>query len=73
MIVEKQTIGYQIKKWRKKRGLTQDALVKKADIPYTTLAKIESDVIKNPSLNTLVKIVKGLSITLDELVKFYSL
>ena len=54
---------------RKKKGLTQDALAKKADIPYTTLAKIESDVIKNPSLQTITKIAKGLNVSLDDLVK----
>lgn len=39
------TIGQKIKEWRKAKEITQDALAKKADIPYTTLAKIESDVI----------------------------
>lgn len=63
------TIGKKIKEWRKKKGLTQDALAKKADIPYTSLAKIESDVIQNPSLQTIIKISKGLGITLDELVE----
>lgn len=63
------TIGDKIKAWRKKRGITQDALAKKADIPYTTLAKIESDVIENPSLQTITKIAKGLNISLDDLVK----
>jgi len=63
------TIGDKIKAWRKKRGITQDALTKKADIPYTTLAKIESDVIENPSLQTVTKIAGGLGISLDDLVK----
>jgi len=63
------TIGDKIKAWRKKRDLTQDALAKKADIPYTTIAKIESDVIQNPSLQTITKIAKGLEITIDDLIK----
>ena len=63
------TIGDKIKLWRKKKDLTQDALAKKADMPYTTLAKIESDVIRNPSLQTITKIADGLSVTLDDLVK----
>ena len=63
------TIGSKIKVWRKKKGLTQDALAKKADIPYTTIAKIESDVIRNPSLQTITKIANGLDITIDDLVK----
>ncbi len=63
------SIGDKIKLWRKKKDLTQDALAKKADIPYTTLAKIESDVIENPSLQTITKIARGLGVSLDELVK----
>ncbi len=63
------TIGHKIKAWRKKKDITQDALAKKADIPYTTLAKIESDVIQNPSLQTITKIADGLGISLDDLVK----
>jgi transcriptional regulator with XRE-family HTH domain len=63
------SIGAKIKIWRKKKDLTQDALAKKADIPYTTLAKIESDVIENPSLQTVTKIAEGLGVSLDELVK----
>lgn len=63
------SIGDKIRAWRKKKDLTQDALAKKADIPYTTLAKIESDVIENPSLQTITKIAKGLDISLDDLVK----
>ncbi len=63
------TIGEKIKAWRRKRNLTQDALAKKADIPYTTLAKIESNVIQNPSLQTITKVAEGLDVSLDELVK----
>lgn len=63
------TIGNKIKAWRKKRSLTQDALAKKADMPYTTLAKIESDVIQNPSIKTVSKIADGLKVGLDELMK----
>ncbi len=64
-----QNIGKKIKAWRKVKGLTQDALAKKADIPYTTLAKLESGAIKNPSIQTIIKIALGLEITLDQLIK----
>lgn len=63
------SIGLLIKNWRKKIGLTQDALAKKAGIPYTTLAKLESDVIKNPSIQTMKKIAEGLEVSLDDLIK----
>ena len=61
------TIGQKIRIWRKKMGLTQEGLARKADIPYTTLAKIESDSSKNPTLDTITKIANGLEITLNEL------
>lgn len=63
------TIGENIKKWRKEKGFTQDTLAKKADIPYTTLAKIESNVNKNPTFTTITKIANAFGITLDELTK----
>jgi transcriptional regulator with XRE-family HTH domain len=62
-------IGDKVKTWRKKKDLTQDALAKTANIPYTTIAKIESNVIKNPSLQTITKIAEGLGITIDDLIK----
>ncbi len=66
MIVD---IGKRIKHWRKERKMTQDALVKKAAIPYTTLAKIEAGIVMNPRMDTLIKIAAGLEITIDELIK----
>jgi transcriptional regulator with XRE-family HTH domain len=62
------TIGQKIKDLRKKQDMTQEGLARKADIPYTTLVKIEGDAIQNPTLDTLTKIVSGLGISLDELI-----
>jgi transcriptional regulator with XRE-family HTH domain len=62
-------IGERIKHWRKEKSMTQDTLVKKADIPYTTLAKIESGLVMNPRMDTLIKIAAGLEITIDELIR----
>lgn len=64
-----ETIGDKIQKNRLQRELTQDKLAKKADIPYTTLTKIESNVITKPSIQTVAKIAKGLEITIDNLLK----
>lgn len=64
-----ETIGGKIKKFRNKQVLTQDELARKSDLPYTTLTKIETNVIKNPSIQTVMKIAKGLDITLDDLMK----
>ncbi len=60
MLTEKPTIGKNFKKYRGKLGLTQEDLSKKAGIKYTTLTKVESGVVKKPSVQTMVKIVKDL-------------
>ncbi|MBU1160879.1 helix-turn-helix domain-containing protein [Patescibacteria group bacterium] len=62
-------IGDKIKVLRTKQGLTQDALARRCDIPYTTLTKIESNVITKPSIQTVTKIAAGLGISIDELIK----
>jgi len=67
--MEEETIKKKIKAWRAKQKITQDALAKKADILCTTLAKIESDVIKNPTLSSVTKIAEGLGVGLDELTQ----
>ncbi|MCT4592346.1 MAG: helix-turn-helix domain-containing protein [Candidatus Gracilibacteria bacterium] len=63
-----QTIGQKIKKARNKKKLTQEALSRKADVPCTTLVKIESNVVKNPSIETVKKLAIGLETTVDELI-----
>jgi len=64
-----ETIGNKIKLLRNKQGLTQDELARKSDLPYTTLTKIETNVITKPSIQTVTKIAKGLGISIDELIK----
>ncbi len=57
-----------IKKFRKKKEISQDRLTKMADITLTTLVKLESGANDNPTINTLVKIADALEVSLDELV-----
>jgi len=64
-----QTIGDKIKQLRNKRGLTQDELARKSDLPYTTLTKIETNVIIRPTIQTVMKIAKGLGISIDDLIR----
>ena len=64
-----ETIGDKIKQLRNKQGLTQDKLARKSDLPYTTLTKIESNVITKPTIQTVVKIANGLGVTIDNLMK----
>jgi len=49
-------------------NLTQDELSRKADVPYTTLVKIETGVVKSPSVQTVQMIAQALEVTIDELI-----
>ena len=62
-------IGKNIKKIRNEKGLTQDALCKKADLPYTTLTKLETGVITKPTIQTIARIAKGLEVSIEDLIK----
>ena len=57
-----------LKKFRKKKEISQDKLTKIADITLTTLVKLESGANENPTINTLIKIADALEISLDELM-----
>lgn len=57
-----------IKKYRNKLNLTQEALAIKAKISYNTIIKLESRGITDPRMETLKKLSGALNITMDELV-----
>ena len=58
-----------LKKYRTKKGWSQERLAREAGISYNTLIKIERGGIKNPKIETIIKLAKALGITLDDLVK----
>ena len=62
-------IGENIKKRRTKLGLSQEDFAQKSDVKYTTLTKIESGVIKTPSVVLVAKIAKTLGVSIEELLK----
>lgn len=62
------TIGENIKRQRMKLGISQEELAKKAEVKYTTLTKIESGVIKNPSVLVISRIAKSLEINVEDLL-----
>jgi len=63
------TIGENIKKIRAKLGLTQDDLVRKSGVKHTTLTKVESGSVLKPSVQTMAKIAKALSVSIEDLLK----
>ena len=62
-------IGNNLRKLRKKKGLSQEKLARLADISLNALTKIESGFAKKPTIQTVVKLAKALDISIDELVK----
>lgn len=65
---DKNILWANIKKLRNKLELTQEQLSKKADISYTSLTKIETWVIKDPSVYTVAKIAKAFDVTIESLL-----
>lgn len=57
-----------IQEARKKAGLTQQDLCHKAELSYSTLAKIERGAIKTPSVFTVARIASVLGVSLDALL-----
>ena len=63
------TIGENIKKYRKKLGISQDTLSKRANLAFHTIAKIETGATPNPTIGTVKKIAEALGVSLDDLMK----
>lgn len=62
------SIGQKIKQLRNEKGWSQDELARQAGVPFTTVTKIETGVIKNPSIEKMAKIAKALDVTVDILI-----
>jgi len=62
-------IGENIKKRRTKLRLSQEDFAQKSGVKYTTLTKIESGVIKTPSVLMVEKIAKALDVSIEDLLK----
>jgi DNA-binding XRE family transcriptional regulator len=62
-------LGKKIKALRLKLELSQDEFARKADIPYTTLTKVETGVIKKPSVFVMAKLAKTLDVSIEDIIK----
>ena len=62
-------IAQNIKKYRKKKGISQDKLSKIAGVTYNTIIKIESGATSNPRVETLKQIADALGVRIDDLMK----
>jgi len=62
-------IAINLKKLRETKKLSQEKLARLADVANNTIVKIEAGKNKNPTLETLTKIVKVLNVSVDDLIK----
>jgi transcriptional regulator with XRE-family HTH domain len=53
---------------RKQKGWSQEKLAQESSISYNTLIKLERNGIKNPKIETVIKLADALNVSLDELV-----
>ena len=53
---------------RKQKGWTQEKSAQEAGISYNTLIKLEGNGIKNPKIETVIKLADALEVSLDDLV-----
>jgi len=63
-----QNLAKNIKKLREAKGLSQEKLARLADVANNTLIKMESGENQNPTLDTLKKVAKALSVSVDDLI-----
>jgi len=68
MAMDEKGLGQRLQAARRAAGLTQQALTEKANISYSTLAKIERGAIKSPSIFTIQNLIVALGGSLDELL-----
>src|SRR4051812_35007349 len=68
MAMDEKGLGKHLQEARQKAGLTQQQLCHKANLSFSTLAKIERGAIKSPSIFTIQSIAQALGLGLDELL-----
>jgi FMN phosphatase YigB (HAD superfamily)/DNA-binding XRE family transcriptional regulator len=63
-----EALGKSLQKARQAAGLTQQELCQRANLSYSTLAKIERGAIKSPSIFTIQSIASALNVSLADLM-----
>ena len=57
-----------IKRYRAKKGFSQEQLAQTAGVTYSALSKIEAGYHTDPRVRTLQKIARALGVTIDDLM-----
>lgn len=66
--MDEKGLGRRLQDVRRQAGFTQQELCQKADLSYSTLAKIERGAIKAPSIFTIKSLAEVMQVSLDELM-----
>lgn len=66
--MDEKSLGRHLQAARRSAGLTQQELCHRADISYSTLAKIERGAIKSPSVFTVQRLAEVLNVSLDNVM-----
>jgi transcriptional regulator with XRE-family HTH domain len=66
--MNEERLGERLQEVRRQKGMTQQELCQKANLSYSTLAKIERGAIRTPSVFTILAIANVLGVSLDELL-----
>jgi transcriptional regulator with XRE-family HTH domain len=69
---EAQGLGERIKLWRKRRGLGQRELARKARVDHALINRLENGVQASVSVWTLRRIARALGVSLDYLVNTFN-
>lgn len=63
-------LGERIRKFRKKRNLSLRELAKRSNISsFSYIANIERGIVGDPGIKTIIKIAKGLEVSIDDLIE----
>ncbi|HUD05638.1 MAG TPA: HAD-IA family hydrolase [Candidatus Saccharimonadales bacterium] len=66
--MDERDLGHRLQAKRRLAGLTQQELCEKANLSYSTLAKIERGAIRAPSIFTIRKIAQAIGVSVDNLL-----
>ena len=61
-------LGKNLKDIRRKRGWSQQKLAEVAGLSYVTIAKIEQERAKEPTIHSIVKLADALGVSIDEMI-----
>ena len=64
----RRTVGKKLRKYRQRRGWSQEKLAEKADLSYKYVGEVERGCV-NISLDSLVRLAKALGVRLRDLMR----